>query len=230
MRTVCILVLTAVLALQATTAITQVELDRKVQFTGTGSDAKIEGVEEVVNDHDVANKKYVDDRTFGHFIGELYGGGIVFYTFRENGEEHGLIVSLHNLDWWSAWSNVTSGSANAANNIDGLANSLGIVAQPGHTSSPALHCLNYSHGGFDDWYLPATYELQLINRELYMIEKVILTDPSYHYFGINNFWSSTEAWWNPSQAFRLNIGTSSMEVIPKTGSSQNNIVRCVRRY
>ncbi|MCC6600242.1 MAG: hypothetical protein IT223_06170 [Crocinitomicaceae bacterium] len=43
----------------------QVEVDHKIQLTGSGGDAKIEGVQTVVNDFDAANKKYVDDAISG---------------------------------------------------------------------------------------------------------------------------------------------------------------------
>jgi len=33
----------------------------------------------------------------GHYVGEFYGGGIVFYVYESNGVQHGLIVSLANL-------------------------------------------------------------------------------------------------------------------------------------
>jgi N-acetylneuraminic acid mutarotase len=55
-----IAVLAAVM-LSAAQMTAQVEVDRKVQLTGSGSDAKIEGVQEVTQDFDAANKKYVDD-------------------------------------------------------------------------------------------------------------------------------------------------------------------------
>ncbi len=46
-------------------AFSQVEVDRKIQMTGSGDDAKIEGIQTVVNDFDAANKKYVDDAISG---------------------------------------------------------------------------------------------------------------------------------------------------------------------
>lgn len=38
----------------------QVEINKKIELTGTGSDAKIEGIDEVLNPKDAANKIYVD--------------------------------------------------------------------------------------------------------------------------------------------------------------------------
>jgi len=217
-------------ALAAISSIGQIEIDRKLVLTGTDDQAKIEGIQEVLLDEDAANKKYVDERTFSHYIGELYGGGIVFHQYRENGVEHGLIVSLHNVNWWSAWSNVTSGSASATSNINGMANTVGITSQSGHSASPAKNCLDYSHGEFDDWYLPSHFELTKLGQQLFDLHRVIETDVTYHTFDLNFYWSSTEAWWNNTQAFRLSTLSGTMEVVPKTGSSQNNIVRCIRKF
>ncbi len=52
------------------------------------------------------------DSLTGHFVGELYGGGIVFWVSPD--KQHGLIASLHDLDdgsgvAWSATQNISIG-------------------------------------------------------------------------------------------------------------------------
>ena len=48
-----------------------------------------------------------------HFPGELYGGGVVFFTWA-NGQ-HGFIVSLNNISGSTTWSNATTLCGNYAN-------------------------------------------------------------------------------------------------------------------
>lgn len=100
---------------------------------------------------------------FSHFIGEAYGGGVIFHLWTDdNGVEHGLIVDLTDLSSSQVWSNVTLGSVGGAfSHTDGISNSNAIVAQPGHTNSAAALCLNSTNSGFNDWYLPARDELYL---------------------------------------------------------------------
>jgi hypothetical protein len=46
---------------------------------------------------------------FTHYIGEQYGGGVIFHLWKDNvGVEHGLIVALTDQSTSQAWSNVAS--------------------------------------------------------------------------------------------------------------------------
>lgn len=48
---------------------------------------------------------------FTHYIGEQYGGGVIFYLWKDNaGVEHGLIVALTDQSTSQVWSNVISTS------------------------------------------------------------------------------------------------------------------------
>lgn len=78
----------------------------------------------------------------GHYIGELVGGGVVFWVDATG--QHGLIASMIDLNTACAWSNVTTtliGPA-AQSDWDGISNSNTIVSQSGHTSSAAKICLD----------------------------------------------------------------------------------------
>src|SRR5574344_1160261 len=101
---------------------------------------------------------------FTHYIGEEYGGGVIFHLWKDNaGVEHGLIVALTDQSM-SQWSNVTSAEigTSAQSLWDGLSNSNSIVGQPGHTSSAAKLCLDLVSGGQSDWYLPSIQELNML--------------------------------------------------------------------
>lgn len=116
--------------------------------------------------------------TSGHYVGELFGGGIVFWVSPDG--QHGLIASLNDLDGGSgvAWSNVIDQEigATAQDYWDGLSNSNAIVSQTNHISSAAIICLDYSNEGFDDWYLPAIQELIYLISQNVVINFILNND------------------------------------------------------
>jgi len=128
---------------------------------------------------------------FIHYIGELYGGGIIVAVWKELGVEKGLIASLTDLSADTVWSNVTSTTIGVAaqSPFDGQANTNAILAQPGHIISAAKLCDDYSSGGFSDWYLPAQWELALCASSAYIINNVL---GATNGFKFTVYWSSTE--------------------------------------
>ena len=101
---------------------------------------------------------------FTHYIGEEFGGGVIFHLWKNpQGIEQGLIVDLNDLGL-NIWSNVINPSIGSAAQSfwDGLSNSNAIVSQAGHTNSAAKACLDSNNGGYNDWYLPALDELRLL--------------------------------------------------------------------
>lgn len=141
-----------------------------------------------------------------HYVGELYGGGIVFWVDQTG--EPGLIASLDDLNGGSgvSWSNITSTEigASAKSMTDGLSNSNAIVGQSGHTSSAAKLCLDYSittDQTYDDWYLPSNRELYLLASQDILIDKILDNDGDANTNGFSQeythptygrYWSSTE--------------------------------------
>lgn len=136
--------------------------------------------------------------TFKHYIGELYGGGMVFYVSKgDNGVEHGLIVDLSDLTTGIEWSNLYEIEVgdDAKSLWNGMPNSLAILNQSGHINSAALLCLNSLNNGYDDWYLPSIDELNLLFNARYEINKTIeiknINTGLLNHF--DYYWSSTEA-------------------------------------
>jgi hypothetical protein len=132
-----------------------------------------------------------------HFVGEFYGGGIVFWV--DNTGQHGLIVSLVDISTASAWSNITSVliGLTAQSMWNGQGNSTAIMGQSGHASSAALFCdgytnANYSTGIYSDWYLPAIDQLSLIYHARYVLNKNIQGVSGATSLAYLNYWSSTE--------------------------------------
>lgn len=132
---------------------------------------------------------------FTHYIGEQFGGGIIFHLWKDSlGIEHGLIVDVTDLSTGEVWSNIdtTLIGLSAQSSWDGLSNSNAIVAQAGHTNSAAALCLNSTNGGLTDWYLPSIVEFNLLWFNYFAVAKTIsqisgateLRGPSY--------WNSTE--------------------------------------
>jgi len=74
---------------------------------------------------------------FKHYIGELYGGGIVVGVWKEAGIEKGLIASLTDISSGAAWSNVIDVAIGptAWDAFNGQANTDAIIKQAGHIST-----------------------------------------------------------------------------------------------
>lgn len=156
------------------------------------------------------NNNSTTGNSFTHYVGELYGGGVVFDVYKdETGHEHGLIVALNDQATEQAWSNVTSVSIgnSTQNEWDGLQNSRSIIRQQNHTSSAAKICFDLCDGGFHDWYLPALNEMEIlytvkmkVNRTLHRTSgatQLISRD--------NYYWTSTEV--NSESVFYANFTT-----------------------
>jgi hypothetical protein len=172
----------------------------------------------------------------GHYVGELFGGGIVYYVY-DNGA-HGLIASLDDLDGGSgaAWSGNTSTliGATAQSFYDGASNTTAMVAQDATANKAGTLCDSYSNGGFSDWYLPANWELNLLYNSAYVVSNILANDangttqplhpedvaPTY-----GTYWSSTEGISN--YAWNYNFGTSYSTTYNKSDTYR---VRAVRAF
>jgi hypothetical protein len=126
----------------------------------------------------------------GHYVGESYGGGIVFYVY-DNGK-HGLIAATTDQDVGMRWFNNNyrhTGSTGDGVNA-GLMNTTLIIALqiPDNYAGnfAAKVCSDYSVtvGGvnYGDWYLPSKYELNLLYQQKDVVGG----------FSLYEYWSSTE--------------------------------------
>ena len=133
---------------------------------------------------------------FTHYIGEEYGGGVIFHLWKDNaGVEHGLIVALTDQSTSQAWSNVTSAAigTSAQSSWDGLSNSNSIVGQAGHTSSAAKLCLDLVSGGQSDWYLPSIQELNMLWNNYYTVTRALSQISGATQLSNSAYWSSSES-------------------------------------
>ena len=140
-------------------------------------------------------------------IGDSYGGGIVAYIFKDNGNDpddpgyvegeiHGLIAATEDqsdgIAWITGgntqheWVNGTDSTGTSTALGEGQANTNAMKAQTGYTGGAAKVCDDYSVtvGGitYTDWFLPSKDEL----NELFLNKGTIGSFAGSHY------WSSSE--------------------------------------
>ena len=132
-----------------------------------------------------------------HYIGELWGGGVVVAVWKENDVEKCLITALSDYsilysitnpgDEFSTYYTNTQHqwstfgvTGSATSSYDGLANTNYILNQIGSNGPAATYCANYKNpdyntGTFSDWYLPSVTEMsQVVNNSFkinYAIKK-----------------------------------------------------------
>jgi hypothetical protein len=115
-----------------------------------------------------------------HYIGESFGGGIVFYT--DGTGQHGLIASPTDQSaeaTWGCWMTFIGATSTAIGS--GQANTTAIENGCGESWIAAHICNNLVLNGYDDWFLPSLDEL----TEMYEQRNVIGAGNVY-------YWSSTE--------------------------------------
>src|SRR5574344_2034730 len=165
---------------------------------------------------------------FTHYIGEEYGGGVIFHLWKDNaGVEHGLIVALTDQSGSQAWSDVTLTEigASAQSSWDGLSNSNAIVGQAGHTSSAAKLCLDLVSGGQSDWYLPSIQELNMLWNNYYTVARVLSQISGAAQLSNSFYWSSSENYLNFAWYFVFGNGGTSSNYKTNAGC-----VRAVRAF
>lgn len=142
-----------------------------------------------------------------HFIGESYGGGIVFYVY-DNGQ-HGLIVSEANQSTSCTSFNGTfraTGSTGDGVNAGLMNTILQISMQLNDITGgnfAARYCADYEvtvgDVTYGDWYLPSYHELILLSDNK--------TAAGLGFSNLN-YWSSTEAANTHTYAVQLDTGNS----------------------
>lgn len=167
----------------------------------------------------------------GHYVGELFGGGIVVSVWEIAGVQHGLIASLADMGAVAVpWSNVTGTliGATAQSPVDGQTNTTAIIGQTGETSSAAALCSAYTNvetgtGVFTDWYLPAIWELKDCYNAAFVVTSTLGTTNG---FTFDFYWSSTEA--DANNAWYIGFHTN----IVGSNAAKGNLgrVRAVRRF
>jgi hypothetical protein len=116
-------------------------------------------------------------------VGDLVGGGVVFYV--DCSGQNGLIAAPDDQGTaipWGCSGTVTGATGTAL--FTGAANTTAILLACSTPGIAAQLCHAYNGGGYTDWYLPSSGELQ----EMYNQRNVIGNLTS----GLFTYWSSTE--------------------------------------
>ena len=161
-----------------------------------------------------------------HYIGESYGGGIVFYVY-DNGK-HGLIAATSDQSTGIRWYGGSNTNTRARGDGvgAGLKNTAIIIANQGAVDGSAFAatvCNEYSVtetvGGittiYGDWYLPSKHELNLL-----YLQKTVVGG-----FANNYYWSSTEV--DLSSAWGQDFGAGYQFV---NGKNYFRNVRAIRAF
>ena len=144
---------------------------------------------------------------YGHYVGELYGGGIVVDVWKEGDDEKVLIASLEDLKstrgyyttagskyanyWIFGASSIAAIGASAQSLYDGAQNTKSILNfsnSIGITGSAAQVCVDYRGGGYDDWYLPSYYEINSVYNSSQIVNRVLNDESlSFSMAGISTY-------------------------------------------
>jgi hypothetical protein len=163
-----------------------------------GSETKVTaGTNISVSGSGTSATPYIINLDIHHHIGELYGGGVVFYVDRTG--KHGLICCMTDLGP-EIWSNINDAiGATLFSTWDGQANTLRIISQAGHTTSAAELCdsyinTDYGTGIYSDWFLPSINQLCLLDKAIFEVCKTLENDGNSSTTPIfyQSYWSSNE--------------------------------------
>lgn len=145
-----------------------------------------------------------------HYVGELYGGGVVFWV--DHTGQHGLICSMVTLS--HQWSNTSVTIGNSArSDWNGQTNSAAIIGQSGHIDSAAKRCddylnIDYGTGIFNDWYLPSIGELNHVWNNFFEVQKALASDGNNNTDPLvkTDYWTSSESEVGQAYVFKFNNG------------------------
>lgn len=98
-----------------------------------------------------------------HFIGENYGGGIVFAVDTEG--QHGLIAATADQSPGIRWSNGNTETKAVRDGVNAGGYNTERIAINERGSYAAQLCAIYQGGGYADWYLPSKAELNLMYQQ-----------------------------------------------------------------
>jgi hypothetical protein len=137
-----------------------------------------------------------------HYLGESFGGGIVFYVY-DNGK-HGLIIAAEDQSSGINASTFTSSNCCTTTNAfrdgvnAGISNTERIIISQGSGSYAASLAANYKGGGYGDWYLPSIAEMKLIitNSQYIMSTFINSVDKFKVYWSSNENPSNNKQYWS----------------------------------
>lgn len=154
--------------------------------------------------------------------GQFYAGGIIVHLLTVSGVVHGYVVSEDDISTSAPW---TPGSfdATSATGIaigTGAANTAKIIATFGDGVYAAKLCADYRGGGYTDWFLPASQELQLLGIRKALIGNIFETV----------YWSSSEISTNIINANYVFFGAGTSTSVTNFNKTYTYKVRAFRYF
>jgi hypothetical protein len=125
----------------------------------------------------------------GYYIGQSYGGGIIFYI--DGTTQHGLIAAPSDQSTgaqWGCYQTLIGGTSSAIGT--GQANTTAIITGCATTGIAAQICDVLVLNGYSDWYLPSKDEL----NQMY-IQKNVIGGFADTWYWTSTEYSSTLSWY-----------------------------------
>lgn len=114
-------------------------------------------------------------------VGQLYGGGVVFYI--DASGEHGLIAAEQDVTMSSKWADSLCYTGASSFDVGhGNENTSAVINALGSGSYAASMCRELNINGYNDWFLPSKNELDLLNQKRDLVGG----------FAIDYYWCSSE--------------------------------------
>ncbi len=161
--------------------------------------------------------------TTGIAIGLSYGGGIIFDV--DGTGQHGLIAAIVDQSTAAPWApgSLYTTTTSATSTTDGVTNTTKIISTYGNTGTYAAKlCRDYRGGGFADWFLPSSIQLQALSS----YQDIVAGFPAHVALGTFNYWSSTEydyfRAWDQNYNYTFTYNNSQ--------KNQLNYVRAIRTF
>ena len=168
-----------------------------------------------------------------HYIGEIYGGGIIFdLSTDKDGNQHGLISSLADVSPSTTWSVVgANGGAEtkAVSTWNGKLNTQMIISVLGTWGTAAKHCVDYSAGNNTDWYFPSITETATLYSKQGIINNILENDNDMTTTVLSSeiYWTSVEVD-GGGAAYVLDFKTGLVTKENKQGYSHR--LRAIRQF
>ena len=162
-------------------------------------------------------EKVLTPASTGYYVGQSYGGGIIFYV--DSTGQHGLIAAPSDQGVSVQWGGSSSGISTSTAIGTGATNTASIIASITTAGIAAKLCDDLVLNGYSDWFLPSKDELYIMYTGLQQLGLGSFTKTGY--------WSSSAYPTISGWAWYQDFSTGSQFDTP---SSTRYYVRAIRKF